>query len=461
MVDITAGPLVMEINRIKNNKLHRTIYTHIEIYAGPNVVEAHQMIRDDRHSDFENNYRDQRTITLALSLGDAVELIGPYQDDLKIMLTTYTDSDEDEKVSTMYRAYLRDDIPRNMISATQPVLDNRETSNRAGIINLSFAINLIVVEYLDNISIGTVIRPAPPFSILKTMMKVYLDAVNLTEDDRIKSISMYEASNFESRIQTPIPQNTRLVDLPDLLQNTYGGIYSTGLGFYLHNRELHFWPTYDLVREKYNQKYLHVILGGSVHSSLIDKTYLVEGNVISIIGVAPISILDDTLGAVNNEGDSVRYMDGRKVLNNSGSAVNNVFSSERATVNTELTAAKTRQSISIIRQSKSRITSNIYFELSKIAKRGVVRVSITWRFSNPDLIIPGMLVKLFYHRDDEVRETQGSVASISSLTSTTKEGMISKDMGTNSVLVIMIDRYDPILEDFIDSGNEPISHTVN
>ena len=460
MVDITGGPLSREISRIATNAIHRNTGLDIEVHAGPHVIQAHQLLRDDRHSDFENNYRDNRTVTLALSLGDVIQKIGPFQDDIKILISQYTDTDEQLKESTMYRAYLRDEIPRNIQSSASPILDTEEASNRAGIVNVSFSINLIVVEYFDNITIGTVIRPAPPFTILKTMMNLYLNAINLTEDDRIKSLSMYEASNFESRIQTPIPQNTRLVELPDLLQTKYGGIYSTGLGFYLHNRDLFFWPMYDLKREKYNQKYLHVVMGASTHASILDKTYLVEGNVVSIIATTPVNVRDDSRGQLNNGGDSVRYLDARKALNAAGKAVDNVFISERASTNTELTAAKTRQPVSIVRASKSRVTSNVYFELSKIAKRSVVHMSVTWKFSNHDLIIPGMLAKILYSRDGEVFETTGTVASITTVNQITKPGMLEKTLVSNSIVVILLDRYDPILEDYIVTGNEPLAHTV-
>lgn len=460
MVDITGGPLSREISRIATNAIHRNTGIDIEVHAGPHVINAHQLLRDDRHSDFENNYRDNRTITIALSLGDVVQKIGPFQDDIKILISTYNDTDEGIKESTMYRAYIRDEIPRNLQSSSSPILDTEESSNRAGIVNVSFSINLIVVEYLDNITIGTVIRPAPPFSILKTMMNLYLGAINLTEDDKIKSLSMYEASNFEARTQTPIPQNTRLVDLPDLLQTKYGGIYSTGLGFYLHNRDLFFWPMYDLKREKYNQKYLHVVMGASTHAGILDKTYLIEGNVVSIIATTPVDVRDDSLGQLNNGGDSVRYLDARKALGAAGKAVDNVFISERASTNTELTAAKTRQPVNIVRSSKSRVTSNVYFELSKIAKRSVVYMRVTWKFSNHDLIIPGMLTKVLYARDGEVFETTGTVVSISTVTQTTKPGMLEKTLVSNSIVTIILDRYDPILEDYIVTANEPLAHTV-
>lgn len=460
MVDVSGGPLIFEINRIANSSANRTSSTKAEIYCGPHVITAHQVLRDDRSSDFETTYRESRTITLALSLGDVISYIGPYQDDIKIMLHTSASTDDQLVDSVMYRGYLRDDLPRNIMSSASPMLEDTESSNRAAIVNISFAINLIVVEYLDNISIGTVVRPAPPFTILKTMMRVYLDQINLSESDRITSLSMYEPSNFEARTQTPIPQNTRLVDLPDLLQSKFGGIYSTGLGFFLHKRDLYFWPMYDLVRDKYNQKYLHVIIGPSKHSIMVDRTWVVEGNVISIIASSPINVKDDSLGQINQGGDSVRYMDGHKVLNKTGSVSNNIYTADRATANTEITALRTRQPLNIIRPSKSKVTSNIYWELSKIAKRGVVYLQVTWRFSNHELVIPGMLVKLFYHRGDEVHETVGSVAAIMSVTEASKPGMLDTSMVSTSVLNIIIDRYDPILEDYITTAPEPTAHTT-
>lgn len=460
MVDVSGGPLVFEINRIANSSAHRNSTTKAEIHCGPHVITAHQVLRDDRSADFETTYRESRTVTLALSLGDVISYIGPYQDDIKIMLHTTKSTDDMVVESVMYRGYLRDDLPRNIMASASPMLADTESSNRAAMVNISFAINLIVVEYLDNISIGTVVRPAPPFTILKTMMRLYLDQINLSESDCITSLSMYEPSNFEARTQTPIPQNTRLVELPDLLQNKYGGIYSTGLGWYLHKRDLYFWPMYDLVRDQYNLKYLHVIIGPSKHSIMIDRTWLVEGNVVSIIASSPIHVRDDSLGQINLGGDSVRYMDGHKVLDQTGSVKDNVYTADRAASNTELTALRTRQPLNIIRPSKTKVTSNIYRELSRIAKRGVVYLQVTWRFSEHELIIPGMMVKLFYHRGDEVHETTGTVAAIMSVNESSKTGMLDSAMVSTSVLNIIIDRYDPILEDYITTAPEPTSHTT-
>lgn len=458
-MDISGGLLGGELRRIAGQQTDAKRNYTATIIAGGVETFAPAVTRIDIGSDFEKKYRDDIAITLLLPLGTLVNKIAPYQDDITIRLRTSIVGLYDYEDVT-YKAYLMEDMPNDVQLSSDPAFKDAETANKLTNVNVSFGLTLQLVEYLDAIRTGFVSRQDPPFSILKVLFKRYIEAINFTLDEGIRSLSMVEASNHTPRVQTIIPDNTRLVDLPDILQDKMGGVYSAGMGFYLSRRDLYFWPLYDMNRDDPSIPRLHVIMPVTAHSSMLDNTYEVRGNIVTIVASGKPRVIDDTLGQTYYEGDSVRYLDGAKAFEPIGTASGSTLTADRVSRHVEVTAVNTAKRISTVSGGSQVITSNVYREMSKKAKLNGIRIIIEWRYSNHYLIKPGMLVTLFMDSRGDVREIPGIVIGVHSKLELEQKGMTSKTLLGSSAITVFVKREDWRMDQYKASGQQANINTV-
>lgn len=455
----TGGLLSIETNRVASGTSdHKREYSAI-IIAGGEEISALSVTRIDISSDFENKYRDDISITLLLPLGTIVTNIGPYQDDLSIRLRETISGEYDYQEIT-YKAYLMENIPNDIEMAANPAYSDFERSNRIGNVNVTFSLTLPLIEYIDAIHTGTVVRQVPPFSVLKVLFSKYIESINFTLDEGVNTLTMVEPSNYEPRAQITIPHNTRLVDLPNKLQDELGGIYSAGLGFFISRRDIHFWPLYDTVRNEEVKSRLHLILPYSSHTSILDNTYTLDGSVLTVIGSGEPRIIDDTLGQTYHQGDSVRFVDGSKAFNALGDVSDSTIKANRSDRNVEVTAVESGKKITTVSGGSGHITSNFYKEMSKKAKLGGITVLVNWRYSNHFLIRPGMITTLFMHIRDDVVEIPGIVLSIVTKKELETAGHTTKTMLSSSTLRIFIKREDWRMAEFKKSGKQSNINTL-
>ena len=451
MTDISGGIMGLATRPIMAGK-NRTVYeVDAVIHAGGLDLPVHSVSRIDLHSDFVTQYRDVMSVTVLVSTGDLLMKIAPFQDDLKVTLNTNRD-DSRVMMGTTYRAYLTEDIPSSIGTADSGLYKDAETANRFSTISVTIALVHLAVEYLDSIQTGMVCRVTPPFTVLKVLFRKYLDEINFTSEVAIESLSFEEPSNLANREIINIPQPTRLVELPDLLQNREGGIYTTGLGWYLYNSSLYFWPLYDIGSEPKTSRRLHVYIGPTKHSSIIDQTYKVEDLVLSVIGTGPLKVIDDTLGQINNRGDTIRYLDGSTAFGAGTVAKDNVLHMDRKSTHVEAAIAETGQAMQTARSSPVSVTSNVYSELSKKAMLSGVTVQFVWRHSDPRLAVPGMRVTLFFLKDNEMLEVNGRLMGMTSSEELLGSGITSKRMSQVTVVTVFIDRNTPIFDQYAKAG---------
>ena len=451
MTDISGGIMELATRSILAGN-NRTVYdVDAVIHAGGVDLPVHSVSRIDTHSDFVTQYRDVTSITVLVSTGDLIMKIAPFQDDLTVTVNSNRD-DSRVMMGNTYRAYLTEDIPSSIGTADSGLYKDAETANRFSTVSITIALVHLAVEYLDSIQTGMVCRVTPPFTVLKVLFKKYLDEINFTSEVAIDSLTFEEPSNLSNREIINIPQPTRLVELPDLLQNREGGIYTTGLGWYLYNSGLYFWPLYDIGSEPKTSRRMHVYIGPTKHSSIIDQTYKVENQLLSIIGTGPLSVIDDTLGQINNQGDTIRYLDGNTAFGAGAVAKDNVLHMDRKSTHIETAVAETGQAMQVARTGPMVVTSNIYRELSKKAMLSGVTVQFVWRYSDPRLVVPGMRVTLFYLKNNELLEIDGRLMGMSSSEELLGSGITSKRMSQVTVVSVFIDRKSPVFDQFVKTG---------
>lgn len=442
-----------EIKEIASKKTDFKRLFSATILAGGQEIKALSVTRLDIRSDFENNYRDDIAVTLLLPLGTVLENIAPYQDDLVIYLKE-TIVGEYDYIINEYNAYLMEDLPNDIERSADPVFRDTEKSNRTSTINITFSLTSPIIKKMDAVHTGGVILNEPVYKIILILFEKYLGPTSPTRVEGLQDITMVEPSNVEPRAQTIIPHNTRLVHIPQIMQDQMGGVYSGGMGFYLQMRSLYFWGIYDTEKGRDIKNRLHIYCPTSIHSISIENTYKREGRIISIVASNKPRIQDDTLGQSFLEGDSVRYADGNKAFEPVGKIVGDEIIADRRSRNIETGLVDVSINSTSISGYSSHFTSNVFKEMERKARINGIYVYVEWRYSSHYLIRPGMLTSIYMYNGDDIIEVEGLVMAVTSKYELERDGINENTLLPSSVITVFVKREEFKMKKFISSGTQ-------
>lgn len=458
-VAVEASALGLELRRI--SAAPGSPYYRLEMFvnAGGRNLSPLQVMRCDVDRDYKVAYMDDYSVTMQFGSGTAIFDIAPFQDDLTItikkhILGGFTDDEGSGKVeSRTYTAYLTDDLPRGPEISAAPQFKDRETANRSKTMTLTFVLEEVAVTQLRKMSIGTIVRATPPFVVLKTLINNALSSIQVGTDSKITGFQMEEPSNKAPRDHIVLEDGTMLVDLPDLLQNEKGGIYSSGLGFYIQGQFVYAWPLYDTKRLDKAKRVLQVFLAPSQSTSGVDRTWTDDGRCISVWSAGAPKLLNDSLDILNTEGNATRFADANNLIGGMGKTEGNKFTMNRSTNNSEFATTVVGNGAMYAKRSGQTFTANPFVEASKMARRQGQFMLVPWERSNPDLLIPTMAVEVYYDSGGEIKIMSGTLTGAKSQYVLQGKGPTpNRAMACKTMIEIFLDRDDPDFKDFVAKG---------
>jgi len=426
------------------------------IHSGGKDIQPLQIPRHDIGRDYRSGYLDDSSIVLTLGAGTVMNDIAPFADDLRITISKAPATDEGMLITSApvqvrtYKAYLGDDVSSSVESGSNPAMQDTETANTFSVQHTQFVLEEVAIQQIRSQRVGFIARACPPWRVLEAFISRAIKALKLGVDETINRFDIVDANNNNSRDHVIIPDGTPLLDLADHLQNKQGGIYSTGLGFYIQGDTAYTWPMYDLSRRQTAKKTMTVILAPNRQSMMIDKTWMVKGRQLTILSAGISKIIDESGDKLNTEGNGVRFMDASKVLGNNGTVKDNKYTMNRSTNVNEFVTTVVGNGQNTAGVSSP--TSNVYLESSKLARRAVAFLAVPWIRSNPESVFPGMPTELIYEYDNNVQTINGVLVEAYHSYELDGRGMIAKRHRAKSSLLIAIDRNDPAYVKYLQNG---------
>jgi len=426
------------------------------VHAGGKDIVPLQIIRQDIGRNYRSGYLDDNSIVLTLGAGTVMNDIAPFADDLRITISKAPATEEGKIITSApvrvrtYKAYLGDDTPNSIESGSNPAMQDTETADTFSVQHTQFVLEEIAVQQLRSQRVGYIARACPPWRVLEAFVSRAIKALKLGTDETINRFDIVDPNNNNSRDHVIVPDGTPLLDLADHLQNKAGGIYSTGLGFYVQEDTAYAWPMYDLSRRQTAKKTLTIVLAPNRQSMMIDRTWMVRGRLLTILSAGISKIVDETGDMLNVEGNGVRFVDASKVIGNNGTVKDNKFTMNRSTNVNEFvtTVVGNGQNTAGI----SSPTSNVYLESSKLSRRSVAYLAVPWIRSNPDVVFPGMPTELIYEYDKNVQTIEGVLVEAYHSYELDGRGMVAKRHRAKTSLLIAIDRNDPAYVKYLKEG---------
>ncbi len=172
----------------------------------------------------------------------------------------------------------------------------------------------------------------------------------------------------------------------------------------------------------------------------VERTYRKDGSNTIILSTGNVKFKDISDHQQLSNGNGVRFaeasifMDGfvqtknNKTISARGANVNEVISTSRQSG---------RQNVHV---SDTRITSNVAKEYSSLARREGAIINLLWENANPDLIFPGIPVKILYLEDEEIREITGVVLKAQEFVHMKGQVMFSNTHYVNLGLSVFVNR---------------------
>lgn len=429
----------------------------VVIHAGGADISPLQVSRIDILRDYKSAYMDDYAITTVLGAGTAIYEVSPYSDDLKItikkrIIQGLGKTALGDVTTRTFRAYLATDIPHGLENSNTPQYTDIETANRMKTMVVTFILEEVVVASFRKMSLGTIPTSCPPYYAMEALISNSLKSIKLASDEAINGFQIEEPSNREPRDFILIPDGTSIIDLPDLLQNDHGGIFSTGLGFYIQNDMVYAWPLYAVSRQATSKKLLQIFISPTSQTASMDRTWLVDGRTTAIWATGFSKVFDNSLDVLNTKGNGIRFTDSRKLIGNMGTVAGNKFTLNRSANNSEYVTSALSTNETYAKTTERKFTSNPFVEASRSAKNAGVSIIVPWKHSNPDLITPGTSATIFFDQKGFLRRIDGTVVGCNHHLQMQGYGITARSYGCTSTIELFVSRDDPTYQLYIAGG---------
>lgn len=435
-MDIDNSPLKKDIDKIINSK-DKIVTFQWEVEFKPrepndvvlskdafdtNYTEKHEqkkiykpmkITNIDFNEDYENNASSEITLSCTIPLGLWVKVLYLYRNHLECTLiqrpvSTFTNELEKDKEPITNTYFCLPKVDERVVGEAK-TLDrfSRYELDLKGTVDVQFQLYDLSYEKLRSVTVGNIFRRATSEEVIKSILAKESDKLKTKEGKAIKYIQMVKPDNEEKREHFVIPQGTLITDIPHFVQRRCGGVYSTGIGRYIHDKTWYIYPLYDTARFDKEKKTLTVFKVPLLNLVNVERTFRTEGDKVFIIAAEEASYRDNGIIDFINKGNGVRFADARVFMTEKHfEAKDNKAIISRKQVNHEY-VYKDLEEANTVYRSDNQIHANPFYEYSKLAGRRGLIYGFIWENSKPDLLLPGMMVKIIYLKKQKVCSIEG------------------------------------------------------
>lgn len=413
-MEIEQSSLYREIDAIINSSNKPVHYFwSAEIHVNGETYKPLKLLSIDFVEDFEAKYADEIFVELAISGGTYAKRLYPFQDQIDITLFRNPLNEQGDTIDTS--AVLQTErYTAQLIDMGNPLLESNgmntaseEAMNLTNIFNVTFQLVNKSLEQLRMMSVGGIYRNTTAEDVIKGVLTAESKKVKVEGGRLPKGVDMVPASNQTKRDHVIIPHGVKLVDLPEYIHRKCGGVYNSGMGYYLQGDYWYIYPCYDTTRFNAASHTLTVINVPANKFPQIERTYREDGSNLVIMATGDVSFSDDSDTQQLNYGNGTRFADADKFMEGFTVTKGNKTIASRGSNNSEFVAIERLNGNNNVHLSSNPINANAMVEYSKLARRQGSVLSLVWENSLPNLIFPGMPVKMLYLEDDDIKTVTG------------------------------------------------------
>lgn len=448
-MELETSPLWSEIQSILTSDTKSTAaYYTADISFGDTTITSYKLISIDNIRNYESNIGDECIIDILLPLGTYAKQVYPNKHILEITLNKTVLSDIGESSAVGEKIGL-ERFKAIMLVDETPSLEgsdldryDEEALNLQKIITVSFQLLNRTLEKLRISNVGGIFRNTTANDVIKGILSSESVKVKVDSVPAITVVDMVDSQNKQKRDHIVIPQGTKLLEMPSYLQKRCGGVYATGLGTYLQGKAWWVYPLYDTQRFNTDTRTTLVIFKvPSKRFNNVERTYRVDGNSVFVLGTGDVQHKDDGETGFVIDGNGFQIAQAKQFMNGGAVAVeDNKAVVSRGKLNSEPILFNKADNVNNVQVSKNKISDNSFVEYTALTARNGGITTMEWQNAEPNLLIPGMCVKIHYMDNDKLVETNGTLLSVQILTSLVGITMTSKRHTTTCALSIFVNK---------------------
>ena len=383
------------------------------VLAGGERIAPLKILNLHTLRDYVNKFGDEISLSVLLPMGTYISKLYPARRNLLFKLyrlpvvedTGYADLKKAVELKE-YRVFFKDENNR-AIEADRTDLTNSGVADLTGLEQFEFQLVDQVVEQAKLFYVSANMRDCTAADVLVAILTKETAKVRVEASIAPLGVTLAPPNNSEVRKHVIIPPDVRLVDLPKYLQKKAGGIYSAGIGNYYQNRHWFVYPPFNLAAFNNSKSSLTIANVPEKELTGIERSYRQVGNSLFIIATGSVKQTDPSARLQGNDGHGVRYLKGSKVMDGYSTVSNNKAVVDRSTAFNEYVSENALDKMPNVPSIKP--TDNTCYQLSLLAARKGAYVQLLWEHSEPDLIKPGMPMKMFYTDNSVIKTLYGVV----------------------------------------------------
>ena len=444
-MDYTKTALAKEVEKILTEGNYSTEFTYdIFLYVKKTnkTYLLPKMISIDVFRDYINNYTDKTVITAAITGGIYTHDIFPYKDGLDVLVRRTPVFNAGSK-KDLSRQTLVERFTAVLIDPVQPTVYEKETPNKStldltNLMEIQFDCISKTAEELNMIIVGGVPRNVTGEQVIKSVLTNEACQGGNDQNVIVKGVDMVPATNTEIRDHIILPQGLKLIDLPNYIQNKAGGVYSTGLGYYLQERYWYVYPAYDYTRINDTDRVITFLALPPRSLPSVEKTFRHNGKQVIAIATGNLDYTNDVDIKLRNMGNGVSFSVASTFMHNKITVGGNQAIADRGASNTEAKTIERSDTKTFMPVSNNPITDNAMAEFSRLAAGQAATISLLWQHSDPTQILPGTLARVYYVDDGGVKDIVGSIIAVQHYTHLRGKGMSQDTYNHNTSVTIAV-----------------------
>lgn len=364
---------------------------------------------------YSDAFGDEITISTLFGRGAFAYKILPYRENLEITLKKVPTSENSDTSNAdgdiqaeRFSALLIGDFTSPSLGQGREAKDEF-TLDLTGVEDVHFQLQDKACEQLRVLMTGGIGRKGTVQDLLTTLIARDTSNIKVNGDRALKGVDIIAADNKDVKEHIVITQGTRLVDLADYIQKRVG-VYNSGIGSYIQNGYWYIYPLYDTTEFNRRVKTLTMLVVPENKLSNVERTFRTEADSTTILVTGKTSFRDDAGSNYQNFGNGVRFAQAGALMDANSNVTDNKVKLARGKNNGEFITDDSTLKYAPV--ASNRITANPFAVMSlQASKRGGMFRGI-WHNADHSLIYPGMVTKVVYSEDDEMKDVYGIVQAV-------------------------------------------------
>lgn len=388
----------------------------VEILAGGKVVEVNTVLNFNRVSNYLTNKTELLHATVRVFQTEYLNRILPNRRQLTARVILRLTNEKGDLIAgtaqytQLFRAFLMESVNPSIISQAKESTGGNNYDDLARFRELDLELVDFQYFYYRNIETFGVFRSCNVKSLIRGLMT---DKTPKTDEGREMVYVDFpeEPHNQKQYEQMVVEGSVPLEDIPSYVQGKYG-VFNTGLGYFYYKGTWYIYPLMDITRYDRSERKLTVILVPKNEMMGLSVTYNDENpKDVIVFTSGDIHYEDNSEDVVNNLGNGFRYSTGLTypdlIRQHTAGSSHIPKDRNRRAVLVEKRLGGTNR----LKTTEDNIHVNPYKESSAIASGLLAHLRVTWENSNPNLLYPGMPVKVLYKESGAVHSLRGILSA--------------------------------------------------